>query len=117
MDNILFYCAVVVAIVTIVALWKVFVKAGRPGWASLVPIYNTYVTIKIAQKPGWWLLLLFIPFVNLVFLVLICMGVARHFGRSNWFGLGLAVFPYVFLCILGFNNDKYSISSVNPQTV
>src|SRR5436190_14477279 len=65
------YAAVIVLYVA--ELWIVFTKAGRPGWAALIPIYNTYVVIKIAGRPGWWLLLFLIPIVNVVIAIIVAI--------------------------------------------
>lgn len=91
----------------IAALWKVFVKAGHPGWAAIVPIYNAYILIKIAGKPGWWLLLFLIPFVNLVIAILVSIEVAKAFGKGAGFGVGLALLGIVFYPILGFGDATY----------
>jgi hypothetical protein len=89
----------------IVGMWKMFVKAGKPGWAAIVPFYNAYVMLQIAGKPGWWLLLFIIPFVNLVFIVLALIALAKAFGQSGWFSL-LFLIGIGYL-ILGFGNAKY----------
>ena len=55
-----------VLVVVIIGFWKVFEKAGQPGWAAIVPLYNAYILLKIIGRPAWWLLLFMIPFVNIV---------------------------------------------------
>lgn len=98
----------VVAVVMIVAMWKVFVKAGQPGWAAIVPIYNYYILTQIAGRPAWWLLLFFIPFANLIALIVISMDIAKAFGKSEVFGiLGLVLFSPIGYLILGFGKDTY----------
>lgn len=101
----LIWLAVVVFL--IVAVWKVFTKAGKPGWASLVPIYNAYVMLVIAGKPGWWLVLMFIPVANLVVGILASIGLAQRFGKGGGFAAGLILLPIVFVPILGFGSAKY----------
>lgn len=91
----------------IACLWKVFVKAGQPGWACLVPIYNYYILCKIAGKPGWWLVLLIIPFVNFVIAIIICIALAEKFGKGTGFGIGLALLGIIFFPILAFGDAKY----------
>jgi len=86
------------AVVFIVGVWKVFVKAGQPGWAILIPFYNVYILLKIAGKPGWWLVLFLIPFVNIVIMILVAIGVAKAFGQSAAFG----VFLLFLLCGIGY---------------
>lgn len=94
-------------IVVIVGTWKAFEKAGQPGWACIVPIYNCYVLTQIARKPGWWLLLFFIPFVNLVIMVIVLIEVAKNFGKGVGFGLGLCFLSAIFWPILGFGSAQY----------
>ena len=96
-----------VMLVVIAGIWKTFVKAGKPGWASLIPIYNVWVMLQIAGKPGWWLILLLIPLVNLVVAVLVSIGIANRFGKGTGFGLGLAFLGLIFYPILGFGDAKY----------
>ena len=69
-----------VAILVIAGLWRVFTKAGKPGWAALIPIYNLIVLLQIAGKPAWWLLLFLIPGVNVIMLILILIGALRQDG-------------------------------------
>jgi hypothetical protein len=88
--------------------WKVFTKAGHPGWAAFVPIYNLYILCKIGGKPGWWLLLCLIPIVNYVMLLLIALGVAKNFGKGGGFGVGLWLLAPIFYPVLGFGSAKYS---------
>ena len=95
-------------IVSIVALWKLFSKAGKPGWASIVPIYNSCVMLDIAGKPMWWILLMFIPVVNLVISVLMLIGLAKNFGRGTGTVIGLIFLPFIFLLILAFGSAEYS---------
>jgi hypothetical protein len=101
----LLYLALIVLVIA--GFWKVFVKAGHPGWAAIVPIYNIYILLKIAGKPGWWLLLFFIPVVSLVVMILVSLEVAKAFGKGGGFGVGLALLSFVFYPILGFGDAKY----------
>lgn len=96
-----------IIILGIVALWKIFSKAGKPGWASIVPIYNSCVMLDIAGKPMWWVLLMFIPGVNLVISVLMLIGLAKNFGRGTGTVLGLIFLPFIFLLILAFGSAEY----------
>ncbi len=91
----------------IAAMWKVFEKAGHPGWACLIPIYNLYVMIKIAGKPGWWLILYIIPLVNLIVSGVVSIGVAERFGKGVGFGFGLWILSFIFYPILGFGDAQY----------
>jgi len=100
-------CSLIFAILMIAALWKIFTKANQPGWASIIPVYNTYILLNIVGRPWWWLLLLFIPLVNLVIGVLVMMDLAESFGKGTGFAVGLILLPPVFLLMLGFGSDRY----------
>lgn len=97
-----------VAILMIASLWKVFAKAGEPGWAAIIPIYNTFVLLKIAGKPWWWLLLCLIPIVNFIVLIVVAMSIAGKFGKGAGFGIGLVLLPFIFYPMLGFGSSTYS---------
>ena len=95
-------------VVFVVSAWKVFSKAGRPGWASLVPVYNTLVMLWMAGKPWWWLLLFMIPFVNIIMLVLWSLDFAKAFGKGPVFAiLGLLLTPIGYL-MLAFDKSTYT---------
>jgi hypothetical protein len=96
-----------VGIFMLVAIWKVFTKAGQPGWACIIPIYNLYVLTQIAGKPGWWVLLFFIPIVNLIISIIVYIGVANNFGKGAGFGIGLVFLSIIFFPILAFGNAKF----------
>ncbi len=87
----------------IVAVWKIFAKAGQPGWAVLIPIYNMVAFLKVVQRPLWWLVLLFIPIIPLI----LCFDLSRVFGKGGLFGLGLVLFNPIFTMILGFGSAEY----------
>jgi len=95
------------AILMIAAFWKIFSKAGQPGWAAIVPILNTYFIIKAAGRPGWWLLLMFIPFVDFIIWIIVCIDLSKSFGRGTGFGIGLLLLPIIFFPILGFGRATY----------
>lgn len=96
------------AVLVIAGMWKTFVKAGQPGWAVLVPIYNIYVLLKAAGKPGWWLLLMFIPIVGIVFGIMAIVAFAERFGKGGAFAVGLIFLPFIFYLILGFGDAQYT---------
>lgn len=89
------------------AMWKVFTKAGQPGWAAIIPIYNFYIMTKIGGKPGWWTILLLIPIVNYVFLIWIYNMISKSFGKDEGFTVGLVLLGFIFWPILGFGSAKY----------
>jgi len=105
--------ALVFTVLMVVSWWKIFTKAGEPGWASIVPIYNIFVWLRIAGKPGWWILLLFIPLVNIVISIFVAAGLAKAFGKGVGFVVGLILLPFIFYLILAFGSDEYR----NPATV
>ncbi len=96
-----------VMVLVIAGMWKTFVKAGKPGWACLIPIYNVIVLLEIAGKELWWIILFFIPVVNFVILILVSIAVAEKFGKGAGFGLGLAFLPMIFFPVLGFGDAQY----------
>jgi hypothetical protein len=96
-----------ILILMIAAVWKVFTKAGQPGWAVLIPIYNAIVWLRVCGKPGWWFILLLIPVVNFIITLLASLGMAKNFGKSAAFGIGLWLLGPIFLLILAFGNAKY----------
>ena len=93
-------------ILIIAAMWKVFEKAGQPGWAAIIPIYNLYIMTKIAGKPGWWVIMFLIPFVNLIFAIWLYNMVSKSFGKDEGFTAGLVILGFIFWPILGFGSAK-----------
>ena len=96
-----------IVVFLLAAMWKVFTKAGQPGWGSLIPFYNIYLLMIIAGKPGWWLVLMFVPVVNLVIAIIASIGVAQNFGKGGGFAAGLILLPIVFYPILAFGRAQY----------
>jgi hypothetical protein len=101
------YGSVALAILMVVSLWIVFTKAGKPGWACLIPIYNVIVLLQIAGKPMWWILLMLIPVVNIVILVIVNHNLSLSFGKGAGFTVGLIFLTFIFLPILAFGEAKY----------
>ena len=104
--GILFFYLIILAVTT-VAQWKVFTKAGKPGWACLVPFYNLYTLFEIVGMNGWMFLLLCVPIVNIIFAFKLYIDLAKAFGKDVGFGLGLIFLSPIFLCILGFGSAEY----------
>ncbi|HTP86223.1 MAG TPA: DUF5684 domain-containing protein [Bryobacteraceae bacterium] len=103
-----FLVMMAIAVVFIIGYWKVFAKAGQPGWAAIIPIYNAYILTKIAGRPGWWVLLLLIPFVNIVIILLLSIDVAKSFGQSPIFGvIMLFLLSGIGYLVLGFGSARY----------
>ena len=94
-------------VVMIVSMWKVFAKAGQPGWAAIVPIYNLIVMLQIIGRPLWWIVLCLIPLVNIVVGVMIAIDLARSFGKDIGFAIGLMLLGFIFYPILGFGSARY----------
>ena len=93
--------------VMLASMWKLFVKAGKPGWACLVPIYNVVVMLQIAEKPVWWLLLYLIPLVGTVVVVIVTIEFAKAFGKGVGFGIGLILLGFIFYPLLAFGDAEY----------
>jgi hypothetical protein len=94
-------------VLMIVAGWKIFEKAGQPGWAAIIPIYNIIVMLKIVGKPLWWLIMFIIPGVNLVFAIWTLNMLSKSFGKDEGFTVGLLLLGIVFYPILGFGDARY----------
>ncbi len=88
-------------------MWKIYTKAGKPGWAAIIPIYNILVQLEILGRPWWWLLLMFIPVVSFIIEILITFDLAKVFGKSTGFGFGLLFLSFIFIPILAFSNAEY----------
>ncbi len=107
-------CFILIIMVGVMAAgcWKIFVKAGKPGWAALIPFYNFMVLAEIVGRPAWWGLLTLIPLFGYVVYVILCLDLAKSFGKDVIYGLGLAFLSPIFVPILGFSNAKYVGPSV-----
>src|SRR5512133_2820007 len=103
---IILYLAVIVLM--IVSMWKIFTKAGKPGWACIIPIYNIIVLLEIVGKPWWWFLLMLIPLVNMVFVIWTLNLLSKSFGHDVGFTLGLLFLGFIFFPILGLGESKYN---------
>ncbi len=97
----------VLGLLTIAGMWKVFDKAGQPGWACLIPIYNLYIFTVIAGREWWWMLLCIIPYIGFIFAIILTVDIAKSFGKSVPYGLGLAFLGFIFWPMLGFSDARY----------
>lgn len=111
--QILFYFMAIM----LISLWRVFEKADQPGWASIVPIYNLVVMAEIARKPGSWVVLMFIPLVNIVVGVMLVNAIAKSFGRDEGFTVGLIFLPFIFYPMLAFSYDYWAYGGWRPKDV
>ncbi len=96
-----------VAVISLVGMWKIFVKAGKPGWAAIVPIYNTYCLFEISFGTGWLFLLCLVPCVNVVITIIMWIKLAQAFDKGAAYGIGILFLPVVFLPMLGFSDAQY----------
>jgi hypothetical protein len=98
---------VIVLLFELAAGWRIFTKAGRAGWAIIIPIYNAYVLLKIVGRSGWWLVLFLVPLVNIVASLIVALDLAKSFGKGSGFGVGLFLLGFIFSPILGFGSATY----------
>ena len=98
---------VAIVILMIASIWKVFTKAGKPGWAAIIPIYNIVVLLEIVGKPIWWIILMLIPIVNIIVQIIVMHQLSKSFGKDVGFTLGLIFLGFIFFPILGFGSAKY----------
>lgn len=93
--------------VMVVSMWKLFKKAGKQGWEAIIPIYNTIVLLQIVGRPVWWIVLMLIPFVNIVVGIIVALDLAKSFGKDAGLGIVIALFPIIGYPILAFGDAKY----------
>jgi len=96
-----------IAAFILVCMWRIYTKAGKPGWAALVPFYNTLVALELLGRPWWWLLLMFVPLANVVISIIMTFDYAKSFGKSIGFGFGLLFLSIIFIPILAFGSSRY----------
>jgi hypothetical protein len=98
----------VFALLIVVSLWKLFIKAGKPGWTAIIPIYNIIVYLEIIGRPLWWILLLLIPCVNIVVSIITSIDFAKSFGKETGYGIGVWLLPIIFYPMLAFGDAQYA---------
>jgi len=103
------------AVLLIAAQWKIFEKAEQPGWACIIPIYNTIILLRIVGKPWWWLLLMLIPLLNIILVIWMTNLLSKSFGKDEGFTVGLIFLSFIFYPILGFGSAKYLGPYGDPQ--
>ncbi len=99
------YLLVIILLLT--GAWYMFEKAGKPGWASIVPFYNIIVMLQIAQKPMWWIAMFIIPFANFVFMIMMFDAIAKKFGKDTGFTVGLVFLNQIFIAVLGYGDAVF----------
>src|ERR1700744_3362785 len=97
----------VIAVLMIAGMWKIFTKAGKPGWAAIIPIYNYIVMCEIVGKPVWWFLLMICPCINFIFVIWVVNLLCKSFGKNEGFTVGVILLPFIFIPILGFGDAQY----------
>lgn len=105
--SVIMIITLIIGVITIIANWKVFTKAGKPGWTSLIPFYNMYQLFEVAGMNGWMFLLLLIPFVNFIIIIMLNINLAKAFGKETGFAIGLILLNPIFMLILAFSDAKY----------
>ena len=106
-----------VVILLIASAWKIFTKAGKPGWAAIIPFYNIIVVLQIVGRPVWWiLLLLFVPLVNFIIMIIVLNDLSKSFGKGVGYTLGLFFLSIIFLPLLGFGSAQYVGPGGQAQT-
>lgn len=102
------FCSGIIFLLVVIGLWRIFEKAGEQGWAAIIPIYNIYIILKIIGRPWWWLLLMLIPFVNIVISIIIAIDLAKSFGKDALYGILLLwLFSVIGYIVLGFSDAQY----------
>jgi hypothetical protein len=97
----------ILTVLMVASYWKLFVKGGKPGWASIVPLYNVVVFLQMVNRPVWWIVLLFIPIVNLIVAIVLVNDLAASFGKGVGWTILLLFLGIVFVPVLAFGNDRY----------
>ncbi len=109
--GVLWLVSLVISLIFIAGMWKIYSKAGKPGWAAIIPIYNLIVLFEITGKPIWWIILFLIPVVNfiapLIVMILVYITLAERFGRGGGTVVGLILLPFIFVPMLGFGSATY----------
>lgn len=104
--GVLLYLALIVFFIAVG--WKIFTKAGKPGWAAIVPIYNIIVMLEIVNRPLWWIILMFIPIANIVVSIVLAVDLAKSFGKGLGYAIGLILLPIIFYPVLAFGSAQYT---------
>lgn len=97
----------VILIAVIAGIWKVFTKAGKPGWAAIVPIYNIIVLLDITGKPVWWIVLFLVPILNIIIAILVYLSLLKKFGKPDWHIVLIIFFAFIYIPYLGFSDAQY----------
>lgn len=109
--------ALIIAVVTIIGLWKLFEKAGYDGWKAIIPFYNSYILTEMSGQNGLMFLIMFIPLVGpIIWAILVATKLAPAFGKGTGFAIGLVLLTPIFYCILGFGNAQYQLGTHSAES-
>lgn len=97
----------VLYVVFAAGLWKTLAKAGEPGWTAVIPILNWYFMVKLSGHPGWWMLMFFVPILNLIIWLMVALDTAYAFGKTTLTGILLFFLPWIMYLVLGFSEATY----------
>jgi hypothetical protein len=103
----LFFYLLLLLILPVIAYWKIFEKAGQPGWAAIIPLYNLYIFLKVIGKSAFWIVLLLLPFINIIFMLIALNLLSKSFGKDESFTFGLIILYPIFLLVLAFGSSDY----------
>lgn len=105
----------ILTVIVLISYWKLYEKAGKPGWAVLIPIYSTLVLLEIIRKPWYWLLLMMIPFVGIIWAIWSINLFVKSFGKDEGYTVGCILLPYVFFPMLAFSKSTQYIYAKNEE--
>ena len=101
------FFSLMIALFFIFCYWKLFTKAGKPGWAALIPNHNIVVQLELIGRPGWWYFLFLVPILNIVVGIMMILELVQAFGKDTAFGCLTIFFPYIMIPILALGDAKY----------
>lgn len=104
---VIYIISILLVILLLASMWKIFAKADRPGWAAIVPLYNSFTLFDISFGNGWIFLTTLVPCVNIIFMIILCFKLAKAFDKGVGFGFGLLFLPFVFFPILAFGDAEF----------
>lgn len=107
--------AITFSIFLLICRWRIFKKAGKEGWESLIPIYNIIILLEIVKKPTWWIFLLLIPIYNIYIILIINIRLAKFFGKGDLFGVLLTFFNFIFEPIIAFGDSNYDSNALTDD--
>ncbi len=107
MNGVLVVVYIAIIVLVVAGWWMIFAKAGEAGWKAIIPIYNVLVLLKVVGREWWWLILFLIPFVGFIAWIFVSLDLAKSFGRTPGFAIGLIFLSFIFAPILGFGSATY----------